>query len=380
MKFDTTRAMELADAFALDRRAVAASVTFLKESGFEIDRGRVFGPQTRWIAFWRIGLPWLGFFLVYFLGTIGHVGRGLSLPVRVGLMTAGPAWLFLSPLALVPLGRRWGKCFESETVAARRRTAIDPPVRVVFVTPLDAPPGVLPGRPLKLARVAVIALATVMMVNLTLPRPVTVSARKVVLTVAMAFNAAVCVVIYQRNPIRPVAGELDNRDGLATLFGMARAWPRVNDHRVETRFAAAGGQTLDLAGLRELVRQVRHEWEKKPTLVVGFWSPGIGERLTLASPSARLESLATDAANGLWVPHRSTQEVLLWSDLWPFGDADPGFVALIGESSGPPTIDPEAMRRSAQLAAEIALRWARQATADAQDSSLNRDRSSQNPG
>lgn len=383
MKFDTARAMDLVSAFALERRSVAASAAFLAESGFQVERTRVEGPMTRWIHLGRIGIPWLGFFLVYVLTTVKNDAPGLSLPARSALMAAGPAWLFLTPLALVPLGRRWAKRFGSETVTAWRRTAIDPPVRVVFVTAADAPPRVLPGRALKAARAAVLVLATAIVgFNLAYPRPLTGAARLVVLATVFGFAVAVFVYLLRRRPLRPVTGEADNRDGLATLFEMARAWPRVHDHRVETRFMAAGGQTLDLAGLRDLVRQVRDVWPRKPTLVIGVWSPGLGERLTLASPSPALESLATGAARGLWAPHGATQEVMLWSDLWPFGEVDPEFVALIGAADGArgPSIDPEAMRRAAQLGAEIALRWARQATTAAQGPVKSRDRSSQNPG
>lgn len=159
-------------------------------------------------------------------------------------------------------------------------------------------------------------------------------------------------------------GLRDNRTGLAVFLELARTWPRRADARIEVHFVAVGGQGLDGAGSRALDKTIRAEWPPRPTLFVDLSAPGVGRGLIL---SARGHSdLARSAAADLWIPHRPARRHV-WTT-WP-GPATPlddDVVWLIGDEAfarsgrgGETSIDPEALGRAAQLATEIALRWAR---------------------
>jgi hypothetical protein len=160
------------------------------------------------------------------------------------------------------------------------------------------------------------------------------------------------------------SGFRDNRTGLAVLLELARTWPRRADARIEAHFMAVGGHGIDGAGSRALDETIRAEWPAKPTLLVDLSAPGVGKGLIV---SARGHAdLARSAAADLWIPHRPARRHV-WTT-WP-GPATPlddDVVWLIGDEafarSGrgrEAAIDPEALGRAAQLATEIALRWAR---------------------
>ncbi len=68
-----------------------------------------------------------------------------------------------------------------------------------------------------------------------------------------------------------------------------------------------------------------------------------------------------NAAESLWIPHRS--DYWASSSLWPFHnlEADEA-IALIGsdlQDEPIAQVSPESLQRAAQLATEIALRWAK---------------------
>ena len=96
-----------------------------------------------------------------------------------------------------------------------------------------------------------------------------------------------------------------DRRGLAGLVEMARTWPRIGSRAIEPLFVVAGGQWLDYAGSREVVRLLKSEWSSKPFLLLLFIAPGTGEELFLCTnaPSGwGLATLAEDAAGSLWIP------------------------------------------------------------------------------
>ena len=156
-----------------------------------------------------------------------------------------------------------------------------------------------------------------------------------------------------------------DRRGLAVLLEMARSWPRIGSRPVEPVFVATGDELLGRAASRELVRLLRSEWTGKPTLLVLLVGPGAGKRLGIfaaeASPSG-LYDLVDDAARSLWIPTQN-EDVLASASLWSYGAYRPA-VAIVG--SDPRAlfgnlVDPQALTLAAQLATEIALRWAKQA-------------------
>jgi hypothetical protein len=163
---------------------------------------------------------------------------------------------------------------------------------------------------------------------------------------------------------RAMAGrDRPDRRGLALLLEMARSWPRDGSRSIEPVFVAAGGQSLDYAGSREVLRLLDPERSATPCLLILFFEPGAGEELLLGTidPSTRgLADLAEAAARSLWIPCRRDEDIL--ESLWPFQGYFSA-LALIGSDRrafGDDSTDPRALHRAAQLATEIALRWARE--------------------
>jgi hypothetical protein len=154
-----------------------------------------------------------------------------------------------------------------------------------------------------------------------------------------------------------------DRRGLALLLELARAWPRTGSRPIEPVFVVAGGQELDYAGSREVVRLLKKEWGSTPFLLILFFEPGAGHVLWLSTSvfsGEGLGELAEVAARSLWIPHRRELDDALES-LWPFVQDLPA-LALMGSDPrafGDDSVDPEAIIRAAQLATEVALRWAK---------------------
>ncbi len=125
----------------------------------------------------------------------------------------------------------------------------------------------------------------------------------------------------------------------------------------------AGGQELNYAGSREVVRLLKREWATAPFLLILFFEPGAGEELWLSTSvysGEGLGELTEAAARSLWIPYRRDRDYVLES-LWPFVRDHPA-VAVMGSDPrafGDDSTDPEAVVRAAQLATEVALRWAR---------------------
>jgi hypothetical protein len=161
------------------------------------------------------------------------------------------------------------------------------------------------------------------------------------------------------------------RRGLAVLLELARSWPRSRSRQIEPIFIAAGGQRLNYAGSREVVRFLESEATGKPTLLVLFFAPGAGDAIRIAENaplSSGLRDLAKDAAASLWIPTWGDDPHTLLS-FWPFEKmkaVEP--IALIGSNPKAffdASVSPEALHRAAQLATEIALRWAKKQTPQA---------------
>jgi hypothetical protein len=153
-----------------------------------------------------------------------------------------------------------------------------------------------------------------------------------------------------------------DRRGLALLLEMAGSWPRAGSRSIEPVFVAAGGQSLDFAGSREVLRLLDPERFSTPCLLILFFEPGAGEELLLSTidPLTQgLAELAEAAARSLWIPCRRDEDIV--ESLWPFKGLFSA-LALIGSDPmafGDDSADPQALHRAAQLATEIALRWAK---------------------
>lgn len=191
--------------------------------------------------------------------------------------------------------------------------------------------------------------------------------------------------------------KFDHRPGLALLVELARSWPTRPDGKLEAWFLAAGANTYNLwderGGLasrssQELVRRIQQARAEKPTLVIRLFDPGLGGGLVLLGPRKSVW-MAHTAAKDHWIPHRfaaviwrfapehvapceSVESVSFLADR----SAPSSAVSPPSLARGPDDADPALVMAAAQLATELALRWAKNALA--QPESLAK--SSQNPG
>jgi hypothetical protein len=136
---------------------------------------------------------------------------------------------------------------------------------------------------------------------------------------------------------------------------------------MEPVFVAAGGQALDHAGSREIARRFESAWPSgERSLLILLLAPGAGDELWLSTAeptlpvSSQTQELVRDAARSLWIPSKVVHEFTPLR-FWPIVGWGP-VVALMGSdpraySGG--SVDPRALHRAAQLATEIALRWAK---------------------
>jgi hypothetical protein len=116
------------------------------------------------------------------------------------------------------------------------------------------------------------------------------------------------------------------------------------------------------------VHTIVHDWPARPTLVINWLAPGIGSGLTLVEQGTG--QLVARAAADLWIPHRVAHRAAITRDHRPFGRQGPAFIGMVGSavasgrrSAPAPAIEADALGRAAQLAMEVALRWARSRTA-----------------
>jgi len=168
----------------------------------------------------------------------------------------------------------------------------------------------------------------------------------------------------------PRASRPGDGSGPALLVEMARAWPKAWSERFEPLLVAAGGMNFGFAGVREMVRLIREEWNEKPTLVVVILAPGVGQELTIRGRPKALLRQSCEAAKSLWIPVESVgaRPGMPMGRGWPVSSKFCDHIVLTGASyrdAKPPPVDPAGLARAAQLASEIALRWVKQQNAQA---------------
>jgi hypothetical protein len=157
---------------------------------------------------------------------------------------------------------------------------------------------------------------------------------------------------------QPAPYPADNRTGLAVLVELAQSWPRASAEKPEVRFLLVGRLEPEAWAL------IASGWSDKPTLVVSLESPGLGPELRIVG-QGEARALAEAAARDLWLPWRpgrsaeaSVQEGLLHA-------AGVTVIHIEGDRDAH-TVDPPMLAASAQLATEIALRWAKRREQPAQ--------------
>ncbi|HEX8199836.1 MAG TPA: aminopeptidase [Isosphaeraceae bacterium] len=372
MKFDAERALTLTQRFDFprhagtegERRAADLVAEEFERAGLSVERRAV--PPRRLpdaLIFGTLAM-WFGFVIGrVFAGWSPAVGFGAAVLVLGSLIATG--WVRRRSDRAAP-GR-------SENVLGTRPGEAEAPVRVLFLAPLDTPPPVR----VVLARRGVLALFAALAAVLVAPGLTDETGLRRVAGPIVLLGHWVSVVSWIVAPRVRARGPSpgDHRSGLAALAELARGWTRGAGARIETRFGALGDSARHQAGARALARDMAH-WPAKPTLVIHLDAPGLGPTLRLVG-RARTLSLAQEAARDLWIPHRASSWIGRSLGHEPFRGRETWGVSLCGERRVA-RIDPAALAAAAQLATEIALRWARQRRAADQDES--RARSSQKPG
>jgi len=402
MKFDATRALVIVEELRDSRFAGAAGearvADFVEEQfeklGFTVERREVEGSR-----FPQRFAPWLGWLGYGALITTSYVMLLRMNPLfwfmQMFLLLLAHGWLNALLVNLIRWGRRMPPIEKTPLLIARPPGDSSPAVRVVFQAVLGG---------LKTDFFALLGLnrAWLMMTlhgSFFVTTLFAVAARLgnrpiapvILVSLASGFFAliwfAILSMLYGETlQSRSVDGShhADGR-GLALLLEMARSSPRNRSRPIELVFVAAGGQRLDYAGSREVVRLLKSEWPAKPSLLLLFFAPGAGaehrlvpilsfsgwgtehrRRRIYSRSLPRMDELVRDVARSLWIPIKGNDP---WSHflLWPFerkirASDEVEIVVLSGSSSqlhSDASVDPKVLEHAAQLATEIALRWAR---------------------
>jgi hypothetical protein len=352
MKFDAERATALAKRFGFprhagtdgERRAADMLEEELERAGLRVERRPIRTP-SRSIPLSLLlqgGYLWLGLWMAL---------PAMSPVARAGLVALGLAAL---PAAdqLRRLASRDSGSYRSEHVIGTRPAGESPAVRVVVLTALTTP---IARRvvAVKLAlAIAGVGFWGILAVPWAEGVPWSPGAGLGLLLGSWA-SLLLVIAIPEDRAAGPSTD--DNRTGLACLVELARSWPSRHDDRVEVRFVATREWAF---GARDLVRIAREEWPSKPTSVINLEKPGVGGALVLAGPRVGRD-LAAAAARDLWLPFRASKRKSWYAPAsdW-FESAGMAYVSLRGELRAAP-IDPAALSSAAQLATELALRWAR---------------------
>jgi hypothetical protein len=385
MKFDAARAIAIFE--KLDDPAFAGPdgehhvADFVagefQRMGWNVARHEVEGSRfPQLVGPWIL---WIGYGALSTIGFCMILGRNPLLQILAVLTTffLGVLWVQALAFNWVQPGRRVRPLEKAPVVIASVTGDSSPPVRVIFQIVL----GRIDTGFLGLFRVRRSWILSILHLSFwcsalftflgTWGRssvlPVTIVITWV--TIAFTWVLILCVLSWEYRHSRSADSVLrTDRLSTALLLELARSWPRHRSAELEPTFIIAGGQRLDYAGSREVVRMLDLEWPRKPSLLLLLFAPG-AEGTTRGSESVlRIAALrgsgsdlAKSAARSLWIPHRDEWASL--PALWPVENTmvdEP--IALIGsdlgdESAGP--VPQESLNRTAQLAMEIVLRWAK---------------------
>ena len=392
MKFDAARAMKVVDELGDPRFAgpdgEARVADFVAEQfatmGYQVERLAVVGSQwPRRFASWA---GWLGY------GLLITSAYGLILLDRIVASVLGVPFLLFGLLLFADLvgsgprlGHRWPPFGSAPVVLASLPRSSPAPVKVVFHASLE---GLRPSLFHVILRIKyrdifwingwlfaclMMALLTRVGIWFRPGKDYNIVFHNILIRYVspaiLAFNWIVILGVvpweFHRVRLRGRPGAPERR-GLAVLLELARNWPRTESRPIEPVFVAAGGQQLDHAGAREIAR--RFEWDvtSRPSLLILLLAPGAGESLWLATRDPRLpfvrssDTLARNAARSLWIPCQMVHSSALLP-FWPIADWGPVVAILGSDPRAYPdaATNPQALHRAAQLATEIALRWAK---------------------
>jgi hypothetical protein len=386
MKFDPERALRIVEELGAPRFAGPDGEVHeadyvahqLSKMGLQVQRRDVTGSRIPQFAV--ASLNWLGFGVVMTAAVAIVSTFGYRWPTAVlgwPLLILASMWLVFGLGQGLRFGWNIPPRGTAPLVVARTQTEILPSCRVVFQTPVgrlsacsDRHPTWLSGKVAALLYVFLMFDAgSAGRYDSYFPGGAFYSRALRGGLLGLLWVFIVARLTWERRS-RPSARtlELADRTGLAVLLEMARTWSPARLPRAEIVFAAAGGQMLDFAGARAMLRSIHNESSGVPTLLVLWFAPGIGTNLIIASRDLR--DLAEAAAKSLWIPHRLASRWYRSSALWPSLRSHGETVSLLSASyqDGSHTtsvVDPASLGTTAQLATEIGLRWAKEQQAAA---------------
>lgn len=301
---------------------------------------------------------------------------GLWLGPDLPWASAG-CWLLVMATSPLPwrlsgwMAKGWPARLSSCNVLAALRFSgePEPPARVVFLAHHDSksqplPTGVRVGLVIAVITASGILALGNLVAALGGAGPVIEALRTTLGWVATSAIAALALNFTgNRGP-----GALDNASGVATLLELARTWRPRPEAPVEPLWVATGAEEIGLDGARDFVR--RHEaWcRAHPTLIVNLDSVGAGDRVYLAGDPSAL-ALARESAERLRQRWARLRWIGAGMDHQPLTDRGLMAVSLLGDVVGRSLtmhsprdtvdrIEPEALQRAGELAAEIAWTWA----------------------
>ena len=389
MRFDPARVSRtIAELEGIDRReqdpglSVKAYVAAgLASYGWVVQTRQVVLPNSarhrlRWLTYLGLGLGGTAAFLLLRQGT-PNLWRMLPWVLAAAwwklfdLLTPHIPWL-MQPLTPVSL------------IIARRPVAASTAGRIVIQVLLDPVAQMFGTCSARTIDAALVCTAAPLIVTTLFDLPSGIPGTwKVSHLLALAFLIGVWGTILfalSRRVFRsqPDTGILDSA-ALAFLFELARTWPRGHFDSIETILAAVGGDGFDGIEGHATHGIIPEAGPDKPTFVLSILSPGVGKGVLVFG-----SGIARQAAQGLWVPHRLADLCGFPAVVHPVGRGGDAAV-LAGEAwnQSPRTLDEQALGRTSQLVAEIALRWARlHESSGGHDPEDDRAaaRSSQNPG
>jgi hypothetical protein len=378
MKFDPARALMIFDQLGDPRFAgpdgEARVAEFVMErfqvAGWEVERREVTGsPWPQRLAPWVELLGYAGLVTAFFVVVVRDPPAWIFFAV-ISLSLAVGWWVYGVASHRIRLRRRRDSLETAPVIIASSYGDSSAPVRVIFQAVL----GSLVTDYFRISRINRSVRRAV--VGLILFGSVAIKARTLrpqysSLLLSFALASLVLVWVILLNVLYwdcHQARSMDNlkqpdRRALAVLTEMIRTWQRAGSQRFEAVFVAAGGQRLDYTGSREVVRLLESEWPSRPSLMVLFIAPGAGVDLALctrAIGTSGIQELAEEAAASLWIPILNS-EIGGLAPSWPFEKGKPAVVLMGSDPNAfsDASVDPQALHRAAQLATEIALRWAK---------------------
>jgi hypothetical protein len=370
MRFETPRVLKTIEELeasadggpGVESRLADVLAEGFRSIGWYCERNEVAGSE-----FPELVAPWLGWIGVSILMTMGCVlalsGRGTvisRLPWVLAIL-----WYAFTARFGFRFGWKippWGKAF----VLVARRSGEAPAsdaLRVVIQTPLGP---MLPARPRdrwwRSSRLIGLLLVAPWLFAIrgieTMPVWLRFTAQ-----LALAWLWVACIAqaafAFRAGRTRPQLSRSDLA-GPACLLELARVWPASRANQFELVLVAAGGQRLDFAGARAVAEMLQSQWPPKPTLLILLFGPGIGEKQLIISRNHH--ALGEQAAAGLWIPHETIKKAKALSSPWPLARRLDDHLAIVGSdclTDPAAEISPDSLRRAAELAMEIALRWAK---------------------